>query len=153
MKVEYINPFIKASTSVLNTLTQKEFNTGRPYIKDSPFNSSDVIIFLGITGEVKGQAMIILSEEIAKNIASAMMMGMPVNELDDMAKSALSEMGNMIMGNSATLLFNDGITVDITPPTLMVGENMMISSHDMQTISIPIESDLGTLEFDISLKE
>lgn len=153
MKVEYINPFIKASTSVLNTLTQKEFSTGKPYIKDSPFDSSDVIILLGITGEVRGQAMIILSEQIARGIASAMMMGMPVESLDDMAKSALSEMGNMIMGNSATLLFNDGITVDITPPTLMVGKNVLISSHDMRTISIPITSELGTIEFDISLKE
>ncbi len=32
---------------------------------------------------------------------------MPVEALDDMSKSALQELSNMIMGNSATLLFNE----------------------------------------------
>ena len=42
-------------------------------------------------------------------MASKMMMGMPVTALDDMSISAISELGNMIMGNAATILLNKGI--------------------------------------------
>jgi len=153
MKVEYINPFIKASTEVLKMITQCEFTTGKPYIKNSPFEACNVMILLGITGEIRGQASLSMSEETAMAIASKMMMGMPVNELDEMAKSALSEMGNMIMGNAATLLFNDGVHVDITPPSLMVGQSISVSSGEMQTVGVPMNSELGQLNFDISIKE
>ena len=46
-----------------------------------------------------------------------MMMGMPVTALDDMSASAINELGNMMMGNAATILSTKGIAMDITPPT------------------------------------
>ncbi len=153
MKVEYINPFLKASVEVLRMMAQIEFVMGKPYLKTSPFTAENMIIVVGITGEIRGQAVISMSLEMAKVIASSMMMGMPVPEMDEMAKSALSELGNMIMGNSATLLFNQGVNIDITPPTLMMGENLSISSAQMTTLSVPLTSPQGTITFDISMKE
>lgn len=153
MKVEYINPFLKASVEVLRMMAQLEFTMGKPYLKTSPFTAENMIIVVGITGEIRGQAVISMSLEMAKTIASCMMMGMPVPEMDEMAKSALSELGNMIMGNSATLLFNLGVNIDITPPTMMMGENMSISSAQMTTISVPLTSDKGVITFDISMKD
>ena len=60
-------------------------------------------------------------------IASAMMMGMKITELDEMSKSAIAESANMILGNAATILYNKGIKIEITPPSLMTGENIQIS--------------------------
>lgn len=154
MKVEFINPFIKATTDVLKTLTNLDFITGKPYIKASPYAAKDVIIIVGITGEIRGQAVITMDTEFAKKMASMMMMGMPVEELDELSKSALSELGNMVMGNSATLLFNNGINVDITPPSLMVGEKLSISSGSMRTVCVPLEAEgLGEIILDLSVKE
>ncbi|MBI9011081.1 MAG: chemotaxis protein CheX [Clostridiales bacterium] len=153
MRVEYINPFIKASTEVLKMIAQIDFTTGKPYMKSSPFTPSSVLIVVGITGAIQGQAVISMSKELAMGVASKMMMGMPVNELDEMSKSALSELGNMIMGNAATLLYNEKVHVDITPPTLMVGDGITISSSTMTTIGVPLNSELGTMNFDISIKE
>lgn len=153
MKVEYINPFIKASTEVLKMIAQIDFKTGKPYMKSSPFTPSSVMIVVGITGEIQGQAVISMTQELAMGVASKMMMGMPVTELDEMAKSALSELGNMIMGNAATLLYNEEVQVDITPPSLMVGEGIVISSATMATVGVPLNSELGTMNFDISIKE
>lgn len=153
MKVEFINPFIQATTGVLKTLTNIDFITGKPYIKASPYNAKDLVIIVGITGEIRGQAVISMDLDLAKNMASMMMMGMPVEDLDELSKSALSELGNMIMGNSATLLFNSGINVDITPPTLMVGEKLSISSGSMRTVCVPLTADIGEIVLDISVKE
>lgn len=153
MKAEYINPFIKASTEVLRQIANLEFKTGAPYLKTSPFGADNLIILVGITGEIRGQAVISMTETMARSVASSMMMGMPVDALDEMAKSALSELGNMIMGNTATLLFNAGVNIDITPPTLMIGEKMQISSTGMKTIGVPLTCSLGEITIDISVKE
>lgn len=153
MRVEYINAFIKASTEVLNNFVSDKFGVGKPYIRNNPFPTKEIVIILGITGDIKGQAVFSLSEEIAKKIASAMMMGMPVEEIDEMAKSALSELGNMIMGNSATLLFNAGMKIDITPPSLVKGTSIEITSAGMETICVPLVSAMGDIEFDIGIKK
>ncbi len=153
MKVEYINSFIKASTEVLNNFVEDKFSVGRPYIRSNPFPTREIVIILGITGDIKGQAVFSLTEDMAKKIASGMMMGMPVEEIDEMAKSALSELGNMIMGNSATLLFNVGAKIDITPPSLVKGTSIEISSAGMETICVPLVSELGEIEFDIGIKK
>lgn len=152
MKVEYVNAFIKASTEVLNNFVSEKFSVGKPYIRQNPFPTSELVIILGITGEFKGQAVFSMSEGVAKSIASGMMMGMPVNEIDEMAKSALSELGNMIMGNSATLLFNQGTKIDITPPSLLKGQQIEISSNGMETMCVPLVSGIGEVEFDIAIK-
>lgn len=153
MKADYINAFIKASTEVLKQSSNVEFKTGAPYLKSSPFKADNLLILVGITGEIRGQAVITMTLDMAKYIASNMMMGMPVAEIDEMAKSALSELGNMIMGNAATLLFNTGINIDITPPTLMVGEKLQISSGDMKTIGVPLKCNAGELTIDVSVKD
>ncbi len=153
MKAEYINAFIKATQEVFKTMVRVEVTTGKPYIKSSPYIADSLIIVLGITGEIKGQAAINMNEDLAKTLAMTMMMGMSVEELDELSKSALSELANMIMGNAATLLFNLGLSVDITPPTLILGNNVEISSATMTTICVPLSCELGDFTLDLSIKE
>jgi len=153
VKAEYVNSFIKASTEVLNNFVTDKFSVGRPFIRNNPFPTKEIVIILGITGDIKGQAVFSLTESMAKAVASGMMMGMPVEEIDEMAKSALSELGNMIMGNSATLLFNVGAQIDITPPSLVKGTSIEITSAGMETICVPLVSTMGEIEFDIGIKK
>ncbi|RKD22520.1 chemotaxis protein CheX [Caminicella sporogenes DSM 14501] len=153
MKAEHVNPFIKASKEVITQMTNIEFKVGKPFLKKSPFNAKSVLILIGITGDLKGQAIIDIDKSTALKIVSGMMGGMPVAELDEIARSALSELGNMIMGNSATLLYNQGIKIDITPPSLMMGQSMSISTDHMQNICVPLEADNDRVEINIVVKE
>ncbi|SKC75563.1 chemotaxis protein CheX [Maledivibacter halophilus] len=153
MKAEYINPFIKASKDILTQMTHVEYKVGKPTLKSSPCNANNIVILIGITGDIKGQAMINLNKSVALNVVSNMMGGMEIAELNDISKSALSELGNMILGNSATLLFNAGIKIDITPPTLMIGDNLSISSDQMKVISVPLEANEEKIELNIFVKE
>ena len=151
MNIEYINPFIEASQTVLMQVASLDAKLGKVYLKTAPYSSEDIIIMVGLTGKIRGQAIFSMSRAFGLKIASAMMMGMPVTEFDEMSKSAISEMSNMIMGNAATILYNRGINIDITPPSLLMGENMQITPSKMKTICIPLligESD--KIELDIS---
>lgn len=150
MKVEYINPFIEASQSVIKMLCNVDIKMGKVHLKASPFSFSNVIIIIGVVGEIKGQIYFEMPMETAKKIASTMMGGMPVDELDEISKSAISEMGNMIMGNASTIFANNEISIDITPPTLLSGEKIEMSSKS-PTVVIPLElQGFGSINININ---
>ena len=95
-----------------------------------------------------------MNSTTACNIASTMMFGTEVKELDDMAKSAIAELGNMIMGNVSTEFFNNGTKIDITPPTVLVGKEIALSTKGLKTICIPLVlKKLGKIEIDVALTE
>lgn len=153
MRVEYINSFIEATTMVLKTMTNVEFLVGKPYLEVNTSSDKSVFIMVGLTGEIKGKATIAMDMNAAKSIASAMMMGFPVEVLDDMSKSALGELGNMIMGNTATLIYEFGHKIDITFPSLIVGDNVNMLSSKMKSIAIPVESEIGKLTLSIATND
>lgn len=152
MNVEYINPFIEASQTVLKTSAGIDARLGNVYLKNAPYKSDTIVIIIGLTGKIRGQVVFSMGKQVAFGIASAMMFGMPVTELDEIAKSAISELTNMILGNTATILYNKGIGIEITPPSLLMGDNMVITPNKMKTICIPLHlNDDDVLEIDVSV--
>jgi len=152
INVEFINPFLIATAGVLKDMCQIEVKVEKPYIKTSEFAEDSILIMIGVTGEMRGQVIIALTVVNACDIASKMMMGMPVTELNDISISAISELGNMIMGNTATILSTKGIGIDITPPTICRG-NISITTAYAKNICIPFSHENKVvMELDIAVK-
>lgn len=149
--VKYMNPFIKGATDVVEQVCNIKLQTGKPFIKNGDGDDNTIAIMIGMTGQVQGQVLITMKNKDALKIASLMMMGMPVLELDNMAVSAISELGNMIMGTTSTIFSNNGISTDITPPMIFKGK-MSIKQTFGTTISIPLISDIISITLDITLK-
>jgi len=153
MKVEFINPFVSAAFLVLETMGARKTEKGKLCVKFSPVEGSEVNSIIGVTGEVKGQVLYSMTEATAKNLASKMLMGMPVVEFDELCKSAISELGNMITGNAASELSNSGFNCSITPPSLVMGSNVSISFKDAQILVIPLTTDFGEFTIYVALME
>lgn len=137
LDVRYINPFVQSSISILESVAQLKLTLGRPALNELNFEDDTFILQLGITGEMKGQVILAMPVEVAKSIASTMMCGMPVDELDEMPRSALSELSNMIMGNAATLFSNQEILIDITPPMSMLGSHLSLQT-EVEALKVPL---------------
>jgi len=153
MRAELINPFVKANTSVISMMGATELNQKNSYLVKEVTLKDDIGIVIGVTGEIRGQVVLSFQESFAKKIVSNMMGGMPVETIDDIGKSALSELGNMILGNAATGLFENGYQIDITPPSLLSGESVIYSTINQQIIVVPFETEMGNLNLNISLKD
>jgi chemotaxis protein CheX len=151
MKAEYINPFLQAFDNVIGQVINVKAVKGNLFVKEGSVKSGDVVITIGVTGDLTGSVILNMSEESAKYIASKMMFGMEVKELDDMAKSAISELGNMIAGNSASFFLDIGKNINITPPSLYTGSNMTIYAYKGKALCVPMKLENYTVEIDISL--
>ena len=138
LDIKYINPFLQSTLTILETLGMAGGKVGKPSLAELNFPEDTFLIQVGVTGEMKGQVFFKMTDKKAMNIASIMMMGMPVESLDPMACSALGELGNMILGNTATVFSMMNIIFDITPPLCMHGKKLKIQS-DIPAIVIPVE--------------
>lgn len=104
---------------VIEQMVQVRPSTGQLALKDIKLVDHYIWIQIGLTGQVNGDIVFGLSEAVALRIISAMMGGFVVTELDELGRSAISELGNMISGNASTMLYNQGVHVDITPPRVV----------------------------------
>jgi chemotaxis protein CheX len=151
VNADHINPFLMASTKILKEMCFVDAKVGKPYIKNPAFFDNTLLIMIGITGEMRGQAMIAFDHNIACDIASKMIM-MPITEMDELARSAICELGNMIMGNTATIFSTKGIAIDITPPTVGNG-SMSFTNNYASNICIPlIYEENKIIEINIAIK-
>lgn len=136
INAEHINPFLISATKIFKDMCSVETRIGKPYIKNTEFTDDTLVILIGITGAIRGQVMIAITNKTACNLASKMMM-MPVEKMDDLSTSAIGELGNMILGNAATIFSTKGIKIDITPPTLCMGDVSFSNSYT-QNICVPL---------------
>ncbi len=153
LNAEHINPFLMAAKKVLQDMCFVEIAIQKPVLKEASFSADNRVIIVGVTGEMRGQVLIGMTEENACAIASKMCM-MEVKAIDDFAASALSELGNMIMGNAATVFSSNGIGIDITPPTLSYGEVSFTSTYT-KTLCVPMvfADGSGGIDLFLALKQ
>ena len=151
MKAEFVNPFASAMVMVF----QKEF--GMNVMRDSlalqqgPLRGADVNTIIGVTGQLEGQVIYTFEERVALRIASALM-GEAVEELDELGKSAVAELGNIITGNAAIGLSENGYNCILTPPTLLTGKELIVTTFT-PVLNIPFSTDFGSVTVHVALRE
>jgi len=77
---------------------------------------------------------------------------MPVDQLDEMAQSAISEASNMLTANAAMTLEAQGLSVNISPPTLVIGQNVKVRISSVKSLVVEIITDAGVVEVILGLE-
>lgn len=152
MKIQYVNPFVNAAFSVISTTLGIKPEKGQLAMRPSVFTSQQCNIITGVTGRIEGQVLYGMSLMTADKIASVML-GQQIRTFDQLAASAIAELGNMITGHAMAKLADAGYICDITPPSIIRGTNVKISMLDIVALVVPIRTDLGEIELTISLHE
>ena len=151
MDAKYIDPFVESFETVMPQLQFENFQRGELNVKGQELVNTGINIVVGMVGAIKGNVVYSINYESAKNIAS-MMMGMPIEELDDMANSALSELANMLTARAATSFSNMGIQMEISTPTLLYGKNITIKMSASQVLCIELKADGNAMEINIAFE-
>ena len=148
MDVKHINPFLDSVINVMPQLGITDIRKGKLKVKGKVIESPGVLVNVGIVGELRGNVIYGITMDCAKAIASTMMMGMPVNELDEMAQSAISELTNMLTANACMGFSEQNINIDISTPTLMYGDFTATASSDKV---LCVELKINDLPFEINI--
>ncbi|MGC8767436.1 MAG: chemotaxis protein CheX [Brevinematia bacterium] len=156
MRIEYINPFVESTFEIMSEILKADdIRRGELFLKKSPTITYGVSIIIGITGPASGRIIFDMDNKTALGIISHML-GSEVTNLDDIGeveKSALGEIGNMITGSAITKLYKKGYTFVLTPPTVVVGKEYSIETPQIETLVVPVVLPFGQIEINIALKE
>ncbi|MBE9566194.1 MAG: chemotaxis protein CheX, partial [Proteobacteria bacterium] len=151
MKAEFINPFVTAGMQVLESVIQSVPDPGQLAVRSATFTTQQVSIVIGVTGAVEGSVVYGMPLVTATKIAAAMA-STPIMTFDEMAGSAIAELGNMVSGNAATLLSEAGYECEITPPTLIRGSDVEVATS-APALVVPLYTDFGKVEINVALRE
>lgn len=151
MDLTNISPFIDTVYDVMPQLGFENIANSHMESVNRNITASGIILTVGVVGECRGNIVYIIDEASSMKIASKMMMGIPVVTLNDMAKSAISELANMLTANSATVLSHIGVTVDISVPALMEGVDMDIVLSHQEVYRSVVSADDVSIEIYVAL--
>jgi len=116
----------KSVTDILNgtiesvkTILPLEVSIEKPNIFSEPYTQHSIGVLIGMTGDARGRIIIDGNEIVFGKIGEAMF-GMILE--GEMLESFAGELGNMIAGSLSTFISQKGVNMDITPPTVLIGQ-------------------------------
>ena len=133
MDVKHINPFLQSSISIVESVTQVKLTVGKPEMTDFHLHDKYYAIQVGVVGEMKGQVILAIRENNAKDIQT---------KFDDFKKSYdgvdVEELRNKI-----NTLTNDIDTQKTTYET-------QISKMNLDSVLSAKAKEYGCKDFDLA---
>ena len=153
MRVDMVNPFVNAAREVLRAeLHDESIERGKLRLMRSGETSDDVSAMIAVSGGLRGLVLYTMSHETACALAGTML-GQDCTDLDDLGKSAIAELANMMTGKAGIFLEQSGLRAEISPPALVVGRGSSISTVDLQMLEVPIRTICGEIAIHLAIDE
>lgn len=152
MNVKFLNPFVEAANEVLQAEVGVGLNRGNLTLQKSAMTSDEVTVLLSLVGQVQGVVLYGLSVATGLALVSRMM-AQEFTQFDSLAQSGVAELGNVITGRASIKLANSGAAAEISPPTLILGQGVTISTLDFSRIVVPLTCELGQITVHLALRE
>jgi chemotaxis protein CheX len=120
----------------------------KPSLFTQPYTQHAIGVLIGMTGDVKGR-VIIEGDEVTFGKIGEGMFGMFLE--GEMLESFAGELGNMIAGNLSTSISQRGFEMDITPPTVLVGQTKVYGFTRAFRLPIHI-TNVGVIEIVLAVE-
>ncbi|NLF52584.1 MAG: chemotaxis protein CheX [Leptolinea sp.] len=150
--VKFMNPFVEAAADVLNKEVQLKVERGDLSLQKSAMTSDEITVLLSLVGQVQGVVLYGLSQETGLKLVSKMM-GQEFSEFDNLAQSGIAELGNVITGSATVKLSKEGFASEISPPTLIQGQGIQISTLDFPRVVVQLKTEMGDITVHLALRE
>ena len=152
MDVKLVAPFVEGVANILPQFGFTQVRRGKLVLKEKLVVTKDVNVVIDLNMDLQGNVAYAMDEATAKQLASRMMMGMPVDELNELAQSAVAELANMVAARAVTMLEGIGKRVNISPPILVMGKNVTVRMSRVKTLAVEVVTEVGTIEVNIGLE-
>lgn len=146
MKKEFLQPFLKAAEDITVEFFGLNVEKSSISLEKTLSMERDVIIALGIKGQISGIALFGTSEEEAIQLSSKVLekQGMPgYDQWDELAQSALLEFGNTVVGHVTELYGEKDITCDITTPSFIKKEQL--KNYGKESVRFEMNNGVATI--------
>lgn len=146
---KHAQTILNGTIHALKTILPVNIHISSPSLTTEPYTQMEMGVLIGLIGDLKGRVIIDGSPLTFGNIGSSMF-GMPLE--GEMLESFTGEFGNMIAGNLCTHAGQNQLELDITPPTVMVGNTKLYGFQHAFSLPISIDN-IGTITILFTIDE
>jgi len=150
MRMELIQPFINAADAVFAESLQAPTKIADLTMDEETYRRKGVAALIAIKGDIEGRVILDLSPEVAIKVASHLA-GEQVPESEQIVRETVCELANMVIGNSVTLLNDQGFHFKVFPPEIHMKDEGLASSKDIEAMVICMETPCGEVFLNISM--
>jgi len=150
MRMELIQPFINAADAVFAESLQASTKIVDLSMDEETYRRKGVAAHILIKGDIEGRVILDLAPEVAFKIAGHLAGG-GVQESEQLARETVCELANMVIGNSVTLLNDQGFRFKVFPPEIHVNDQGLAGSADTEAMVICIETRCGEVYLNIAM--
>lgn len=149
--VDYVNPVIEATCSVLRSMLGMEMVRGAIYCKPNDKPAHDISGIINLTGAAEGTIVVSMSAMVAIE-AARILTGEKIDRVDSTVVDAVGELANIISGNAKAKLSQ--LSLSISLPRVVRGRDYAIAFPEGATpIGIPFECTAGPITLEVALVE
>jgi chemotaxis protein CheX len=145
-----IQPFINAADAVFADSLQAPTKIVDLEMDQEAYRRKGVAALIAIRGDIEGRVILDLSPEVALKVASQLA-GTEVAASEQVVRETVCEMANMVIGNSVTLLNDQGFHFKVFPPVIHMDETGLAGSADTEALVICIETPCGNIYLNIAM--
>ncbi len=150
MKVEHINPFLKAVSNTFKTMLAAEAHRGELSLGDTKARQFPISGLIGLSGKASGMVVINLSTEVALKAASTMLME-EMTEVNEDVLDAVGELANVIAGQAKAEL--DQYDLSVSLPNVITGDGHEIRfPSSAPPLVVPFKTDFGPLRLEVGFE-
>ncbi len=150
MRMELIQPFISAADAVFAESLQAPTKIADLSMDENAYRRKGVAALIAIKGDIEGRVILDLSPEVAMKVAT-ILAGTEVEASDQVVRETVCEMANMVIGNSVTLLNDQGFHFKVFPPEIHMDDTGLAGSADTEALVICIETPCGNIYLNIAM--
>lgn len=150
MRMDLIQPFINAADAVFAEALQGPTKIGDLVMEEEAYHRKGVAALIVIKGDIEGRIILDLAPDVALKVA-AMLTGAEVVDSEQTVRETVCELANMVIGNSVTLLNDQGYRFKVFPPEIHMNDQGLAGSRDTEAMVLGIETTCGNIFLNIAM--
>ncbi len=150
MRMELIQPFINAADAVFAEALQAPTQIADLSMDEDTYRRKGVAALIAIKGDIEGRVILDLAPDVAMRVASQLA-GAALPESEQVIRETVCELANMVIGNSVTLLNDQGFRFKVFPPEIHMSEEGLSGSTDTEAMVLCVETPCGSIYLNIAM--
>ena len=151
LKVEYMELFVQAASSVLKKYSEDSIEPGPLGLLGTTFPTASINIAARIKGSLEGDIVYSMSSQTAKKLAGVVT-GTETHSFGRVMGSGLVRLGDMLADQTGRILKERGLHCEISSPTVFQGMNVEFSVT-APALAIPINTSAGRIDVNVAVND
>jgi len=151
MRMELIQPFINSADAVLAQGLESPVSIENLTMDEEAYRRKGIAAEVCLTGDIEGRIIFDADAKAAACFAQHLA-GFEAPDADDLAREAVCELANQIIGNAVTVLNDQGFHFRVHPPTLLTSEQGSKSSEDTEAVVLCLSTQSGSVFMNVALR-